>query len=658
MAEQQQQGPVLSLKDRIAALNIEQVHVPAPNTKPSYNFDHAAAKKKPPPPPPSQKPPSQRQNTVNNPPLLNGASTSQRQLGNQPARAVPPTPKISPALPPRPPPRTNSSTPKPPSLPPRKSSEHSLKRRESSESISTINSGISSLSIGSAKTAGSNGQLYQVRAPAFDPTKLPPLPPKRVKEEPKPSRAQTLKAMRSASNLSIERTLPPKLPSRPPLPVRQESQPQKQVDNEKPKIIPPPRRSALEFGMNKATETPPPVPTTRPSANPAPAPAPVPEAGAPPPVPLSSRPNLDAIMASKPKPGARGTCLKCRDFSAPDKHAAQFPRQTLPSSDVGWLASQLTSPFSSATDKARVIFTWLHHNIEYDTHTFFSGTCSGSTPERTITSGLAVCSGYAGLFSALALKAGLESVVIGGHGKGYGHAALKPGDPIPPYSAGHAWNAVQIDHGEWKLIDTCWGAGNVQGPNQPYQKSFKAYWFTMDNNEFGASHFPEDARYLFRTDGRAMSWEEYIMDDMGERVTVYTPATPDHGLGARTFEPKLKHIKVHDPHNGPSVRFSFANVCAHWDNEKHGKGKPYVMVLNIGGRDGRKTEWVPFNTDGRVYWLDVNRIDLGCPGQKVSVFAVTSINGKDGRGMSYADYKSKQGRVAMGFGGVAVWELA
>lgn len=180
----------------------------------------------------------------------------------------------------------------------------------------------------------------------------------------------------------------------------------------------------------------------------------------------------------------------------------------------------------------------------------------------------------------------------------------------------------------------------------------------MDNNEFGTRHYPENNAYFFRTDGRpSISWEEYCLDDAGERLTVYGDATTDHGLGERTFQPTAKHIKAYDPQNGPVIRFQFASMCVHWDNEKHGKGKPYVMVLHVGGRDGRESDWLPFQTDGKVWWLDVNRADLGAPGQKVSVYAVTSFDGKDGRGVSYSEYKSKKGRVGMGFGGVCMWEL-
>ncbi|KAF2746211.1 hypothetical protein M011DRAFT_495048 [Sporormia fimetaria CBS 119925] len=631
-----------SIKSRIAALNLEEVHAPAPGARPVYTYEKAQVKKKAPPPPPPSRPGQQRVQSVNNPPIHSNVTTAtSRERSDLPISPPPEAPRLKPALPPRPPPR---STPQaPPSLPPRKASEPSVKKRESTESISTL------ASFGSTKTSVSGisngGSLYQIRAPAYDPSKLPPIISKKQDIEEKPS--ATLGAMRSKTNIVADRALPPQLPARPPPPARKESQPQENNLSTRPRLAPPPQRSALSFGMNKSTEIPPPVPVSRPRSTQE---APV----APPPIPLASRPNLAAIMASKPRPSSTTGCLKCRDFSAPDKHAAQFPRQSLPNSDVAWLAEQLTSPFPSHTDKARAIFTWLHHNVDYDIIGLRSGNVKRQpTPSYTITSGLAVCEGYASLFAALALKAGVEAIVVSGHGKGAGHTPLQPGQPLPECQPrGHAWNAVRIDDGEWKLIDPCWGAGNVCGDK--YNRAFKASWFTMDNQEFGFRHFPSDNRYFFRTDGRAtFSWEEYWNDDRGGRLTVYGDATREHGLGERTFQPAAKRIKVHhDAQDAPVVRFQFATVCPHWDHERNGKGKPYLMVLRTGGKDGREGDWVPFQTDGRVWWLDVNRVDLGTSGQKVSVFAVTSFDGKDGRGLRVEEYKEKQGRVAMSWNGV------
>lgn len=424
-----------SIKSRIAALNLEKVHAPTPGVRPNYSYDAVTTtKKKPPPPPPANRPPQWRSKTTNNPPLLDSAPASTHTIGNQPDVEKPP-PRVSPALPPRLPPRSASQ--QSPVLPPRKSSDRSVTRRESSESISTIASGVSTLSLGSAKTNGSNGStLYQVRAPAYDPSKLPPLPPKRQEEQKSATRA----AMTSKRNVVPSRELPPQvkpsppcefpkfvlscdsvvhrrgehghtcrvkirytiltlsaLPSRPSLPPRQltnasERSPERSVPalpnrpaittQTKRPIVPPPQRSALSLGFNNKQTAiePPPVPSSRPE--------PRTDAGPPPPIPTASRPSLNAIMASKPKAGAIAQCLVCRDFSGPDNHAARFPRQQLPSSDVGYLADQLCAPFSSATDKARAIFTWLHHNIDYDTVSFFARNIKPSTPEGTIISGL------------------------------------------------------------------------------------------------------------------------------------------------------------------------------------------------------------------------------------------------------------------------------
>lgn len=306
-----------------------------------------------------------------------------------------------------------------------------------------------------------------------------------------------------------------------------------------------------------------------------------------------------------------------------------------------------------------MIFTWLHHNISYDVASFFGGTCQPSTPASTLSTGLAVCAGYAGLFTALGSKAGLESIVINGHGKGYGFATLAPGEPIPTEYSTHAWNCVRVDNGEWKLIDTCWGAGNVSGKGRPYEKNFKPQHFTMSNNEFGLRHFPTNKSHFFRTDGHHVSWEEYILGDQGgELVRVYSGVAQTEGLAETKFLPKYLKIPVSaSKHQGPTVRFQFERVCEHWDPVRHGKGKPYVFILKIHGVDGREDGYIPFETNGTFWWADVPPMQLGAPGQTITLYTVETVSGADARGLSVEEYKLAKGRKAMGFGGVAAWEL-
>lgn len=400
----------------------------------------------------------------------------------------------------------------------------------------------------------------------------------------------------------------------------------------------------------------------------------------PPPIPVSSRPDLSKIQATKPKPAEvaaaasrsqSAICMKCRDFSGPDDHAARFPRESLPSGDLAWLGNQLTSPFPSLTDKARAIFTWLHHNIAYDVDAFFGNRVKGSTPDSTFNSGLAVCEGYASLYKTLATHGGLEAIVISGHGKGFGHTPLAPGEPVPPFKSSHAWNAVRIDGGQWKLIDPCWGAGVVQGKGMPYKKRFDPSEFIMPNDEFGRRHYPSDNRYFFRDDGRpTITWEEYMLDDFRkpngkEPLTVYSGVRENHGIGERTIQPSAKHIPVNTA--GP-IRFQFGLVCEHWTLQRHSNiPAPQVFFLQARGRDGNQKNYLPFeyvpgtgpNGGGDMWYVDVpDARELGTPGQKLSMYSVTSFGDrKDTRGLSPREFMEKRGKIGMGFGGVAAWDL-
>ncbi|KAF2462128.1 hypothetical protein BDY21DRAFT_412575 [Lineolata rhizophorae] len=682
--------PMTSIRARIAALNIDQVGAHPSTTSPPPSYDQAVATKKtrPPPPPP---PAAKRADSTPNAPASTNRIGNQPDGGTTPRRDVLSAPGLNrsttgsstnsasapaPALPPRPAksPRVEAAAP---ALPPRRPSAQLSTnggggldvRRGSIESASSTVSGQSWVSSNGTST-GSTGSTQRVKAPPFDPSKLPPLPPKRTQtsgeqNETKANGRAPLKptisspALRKASYTAAEKVRersppPPSLPSRPALPARKSTTEQQQAA-QPPRRLPP--RSALSWGMNKSTEEAPSIPTARPGQIPDVSQQGADGTGAPPPVPFASRPNLDAINASKPKVGAGGettSCLKCRDFSAADAHAARFPRESIPSTDVGWLSQQLTAPFASATDKARAIFTWLHHNIAYDYENFFAGTVRGSTPAGTVASGKAVCEGYAGLFAALALPAGLEAMVVGGHGKGYSHKALAPGSPAPPFAGNHAWNAVRIDGGEWKLIDACWGAGHIRGPEKGgpgYTKRFAPNMFTADNIEFGERHFPEDPTKFFRLDGRTPAWEEYILADVGAdgdgtQPTMFGSPSSDHGLDQRSFLPACKRVKTYDPSGPAVVRFQFTKVCRHWDPVRNGKGAPYLMTLSVGGRDGRKKQYVPFeqSPDGFYWYLDVPRAELGAPGERIGVYAVTSFDGRDGRGLSAQEFKQKTGR--------------
>jgi hypothetical protein len=344
----------------------------------------------------------------------------------------------------------------------------------------------------------------------------------------------------------------------------------------------------------------------------------------------------------------------CRDFSGPDNVAAQYPAHSLPRHDpVGYLANVLCAPFPSATDKARAIFTWCHHNIAYNVEEFFGKCMKGRDVSETIFLGKAVCQGYAEVYQAIAEKAGLQCVVVGGHGKGYGYTPLKRGERPPPKDAtGHAWNAVRIDNGEWKLLDACWGAGAVA--EEKYIKGFNPSMFTLSNERFGESHFPGNEQYFFREDRRIPTWEEYYAGpDLSVEKPQWCGGAGAEGISQFGCSPAAKHIPVH---SGEVVRFQFAKVCEHWTHERNGKGAPYLLMLKIHGVDGRKDDIVPLDTDGYWWWADVPARDLGAPGMNVQLLALTVLNGRDARGVTKEDYYRVK-KQSMAWAVWCTWEL-
>ncbi|KAJ3735737.1 hypothetical protein DFJ43DRAFT_991155 [Lentinula guzmanii] len=329
-------------------------------------------------------------------------------------------------------------------------------------------------------------------------------------------------------------------------------------------------------------------------------------------------------------------CLKCYDFSSVDDHAARFPRNMVTSLDQ--LADDLTSPWETETEKFRAIFTWLHHNIAYDADVFFCGNVQASTPESTLESGLAVCDGYAGLFASLAERSGLQAMKITGHGKGFGYIPTEAGGPVPQYQGNHAWDCALMDD-EWRLIDSCWGAGAVDSSG--FRKRFTPTWFTYTNAEFGKRHYPEDPAYqlISDEDGGPVSWEDYILEPEGPLLfnDFYT-----NNFSPQFVQPSTKYIQ-----SGTWVSFHLFKLCEHLSTAE---ADNFVHVVSL--PDGSRT---PLTLNDSGGWSATVYMPAG--EGEVSLFYVTQIGGKDATGLTVKDYTAAVGRKAMHFGGLCKWTL-
>ncbi|RDA95212.1 hypothetical protein CP533_1813 [Ophiocordyceps camponoti-saundersi (nom. inval.)] len=630
-----EEGQFNSLADRIAALGKQK----------NFNPGAEPPRKRPPPPPPP----------------IAGRADDDTAVSAPPSRPCPPPPpaRRDARPPPPPPPARSSARPVPPPLPRRTSTQSGalVLRRDSTSSEASQHSALSPYSPGRTPSTLSlrsqDGVRPRSMAPAAcDPASLPPLPPSRRESEAKAKEAKAQRAsiaripsVPTSPASPPKPTLPPSLPPRRPAPKPEAAG--NILDEAKKAARKLPPTVIRGFGSSTSTKTHPPTKEAV-------------DDDAPPPLPLTSRPSvaeIDAVSARSAAPSQQlNDCWICRDWSGPDGVAAQYPRASLRRNDpVGYLARALCDPFPSYTDKARAIFTWFHHNIFYDTEAFFGNNVRHKSVEDTIFTGKAVCQGYAETYKAIANRAGLECIVVGGHGKGFGHVALKKGErPPPPKPDGHAWNAVRIDGGGWKLIDACWGAGHISGADRRYKQEFAPEQFTRSNEKFGLRHFPRDSSHQFRADGRVVPWDEYFRGPIdGEPPVFYTDGHRE-GIAEDSVEPKEREIAVH---SGQVVRFQFSKVCEHWTSQKNGLGGPPLLLLSIHGVNGGKDDMVPIETNGFWHWVDVNARDLGAPGQSVEVVQITQIDGRDARGVTASEYLAKRGRVGMAWSYVMKWEL-
>jgi hypothetical protein len=184
-----------------------------------------------------------------------------------------------------------------------------------------------------------------------------------------------------------------------------------------------------------------------------------------------------------------------RDFSRIDAAVLAMPT----ASSVQSVASAIEFEAADDWEKVRAVFIWMTDNIAYDADAFFKGTQAVTSSAGVFRTGKSVCAGYSDLFRDLADRLGLETMVLNGYAKGYGYRA---GERFP--ATNHAWNAVRIN-GQWRLFDSTWGAGYVDGAK--FVKRYSELWFDTPPELFAISHLPEDGRWTLL--GRDLSLKDF-----------------------------------------------------------------------------------------------------------------------------------------------------
>jgi transglutaminase/protease-like cytokinesis protein 3 len=173
-------------------------------------------------------------------------------------------------------------------------------------------------------------------------------------------------------------------------------------------------------------------------------------------------------------------------FSALDKQAKSLKYY---GNSVRELANLLSQHANTDLEKARLIYTWITHNIAYDSAALFalkSGVYPDVRVENVLNRRKTICSGYANLYQKIADAMGLKSVIVLGYARGLDYIVGEN------QQINHAWNAVKIDE-KWYLIDTTWGAGKVT--NNTFNQEFNPLYFATPPDELIYSHFPQQDKW-------------------------------------------------------------------------------------------------------------------------------------------------------------------
>lgn len=169
-----------------------------------------------------------------------------------------------------------------------------------------------------------------------------------------------------------------------------------------------------------------------------------------------------------------------QNFRRVSKYVHQISKENIASVDT--LSLLIGANFSRESERLRAIYGWICTNISYDVDRManppsFRG---DSAVHVTLKSRKAICSGYADLFISICRALDIKAYYVSGYTKQNGVVA----------DLEHAWVAVRLTNGQWKLFDPTWGAGEWVNGDLVKRVSFE--YFMVEPTLFLKTHMPFD----------------------------------------------------------------------------------------------------------------------------------------------------------------------
>jgi len=161
-----------------------------------------------------------------------------------------------------------------------------------------------------------------------------------------------------------------------------------------------------------------------------------------------------------------------------------------PQKHINELVNYLSGQADDNLNKVKLFHDWIAQNIAYDTHSYFKNKIPDQSYEAVLKRGNSVCQGNANLLKKMCDLADIDSEIILGYSRGYGHALF---EKEKVKESNHAWNAVKDENGEWHLLDATWDAGYIK--DRKFVKEYSTNYLFIPPEQMLYTHFPEDPKW-------------------------------------------------------------------------------------------------------------------------------------------------------------------
>ncbi len=198
--------------------------------------------------------------------------------------------------------------------------------------------------------------------------------------------------------------------------------------------------------------------------------------------------------------------------------------------NTGNITFLLTKKFNDPKEKARAIYYWITHHIEFDVKALRNTDNSKLTADILLKSRKANGAGFAALFQDMCSIASIRCLTVDGYLKTQVDQISEK-----PSEINHTWNVVQLDKSptSWFYVDPMLGSGHLDGKMKKFNRDFTSGYFFANKKTFEFQHFPDNPAWM-------LGGSPYNLKAFGNY-----PIINDKGIdfGITHFSPETGHVK-------------------------------------------------------------------------------------------------------------------